>query len=258
MNDDHKITSLRPVVKFALAWRVVSELMRRHHAEHDLRVSQFFPGLSPWGILRVSTGKPFNGSAPNRRVDFSVGGGGIGQTEASDCPAIRYTRILEGEDSARIVDDIEKHMGWGHRENTPTTAPILTARVIARFLERYMVAPTPYRLSPGGIDNASSGWDGSSTSWLTELPEGQKGSSLRGAELMNFQTRFWLLHKDNDNGPRTSWTIDEGPAVVLDMATADCIPLHGPKRLNLLHQYKKLGHRLRPVLHGLEITLNAP
>lgn len=258
MNDKNSIESLRPVVKFALAWRIASELMRRHHAEHDLRISQYFPGLSPWGVLRLSIGKAFGNTRPDHGVELVVGGGGIGGTTASMHPAERYTRILEGEESVRIVNDIETRMGWVHRENGTTTAPILTARIIARFLERYMVAPTPYRLSPGGIDNAATGWDGSSTSWLTGLAAVQEASSLSGTALQNFQTRFWLLHRDDDNGPMVSWERDKGPAVVLDMATASCISLHAPKRVNLLNQYQKFGHRLRPLLHELETTLEAP
>jgi hypothetical protein len=258
MNKGQGILSIRPAIKFALAWRVISELMRRHHAEHDLRVSQFFPGLSPWGVLRLSIGRPFGRPAKARCVDFEIGGGGCGVTTASEQPVTRYTRIIDGEDSIRIADEIEARMGWAHRENGPTTAPILTARVIARFLERYMVAPTPFRLSPGGIDNAASYWDGSSTGWLAGLPEARAVASMDGVDLMNFQTRFWLLHQDHDNGPLSNWSIEMGPAVVFDMATADCIPLHGAKKVNLLQRYKHAGHRLRPVLHELETLIDAP
>lgn len=263
--DAGQIKALRPHVKYALAWRVVSELFRRHHSSRGLRVFQFFPGLSPWGELRVTQGKPYSGLYAGPHIDFQIGGGGIGTTTVGDRGITRYSALLDdyglegGTDTDRVVDEIEAALGWPKGGKQPTTPSVLSARVIARFLERYMVAPQPYRLSPGGIDNAASYSGGEPVGWLNHISERRLFSSLDEKSARSLATRFWLLHSTRSNGPAISWDVKEdGPSVVIDIGTSECIPLHGAKRINLMNRYLAHGHKILPVLHELELLAQAP
>lgn len=254
--DTHALTSVRPSVKFALAWRVISELLRRHQAARDLRVSQFFPGLSVWGVLRVTaphqnSGKPYAGL-----IDFNVGGAGIGGTSVDGRNLTRYSSLLEGMSSAKLVDEIEDAMGWPRTPSQPATPPSLTARVLARFLQQHMVSPTSYRLSPGGVDNASSYSGSEPNNWVLTSPEGRKVASMERLAAVQYVTRFWLLHEDRDQAPVSSWDRDEiGPAIMFNMATGQGIALHNGKRIHLMQRYAKHGRSVRPLVYELETLL---
>jgi hypothetical protein len=44
---------LRPSVVLAVAWRLLTELFRRHHASHDLRLLRSHPGSSMAGRMAM-------------------------------------------------------------------------------------------------------------------------------------------------------------------------------------------------------------
>lgn len=263
---EYRFPRLRPAVLMALTWRVISEVMRRHHTALDLRVHQFYPGLSPLGEVSLAPGRitrTWVGSVP--RVTFHLGGGGNGgcsikQADGTTTSIAPITRILEGVSVDDIVKEIESAARWPHREKQTTTPPILMARLIARFLERYALAPVPYRASSGWLDNSSGGDPGTDpVSWLAELPEGKSAPVGPANDRVDYTLRFWMLHRDLPHGgPMESWSPTDGPAVVLDMATATGVPLHGPARVNFMDRYLKTGHSLRSILLELEQLMKAP
>lgn len=266
-NDDAKFPKLRPAILTALAWRVIGEVMRRHHASLDLRVQQFYPGLSPLGIMGLAPGRiTSTWKGDTTQVCFHLGGGGNGLCSVRRQKSVEsfvapITEILTGTPSGELVDAIEVAAGWQHRVNQATTPPVLVARLIARFLERYMLAPEPYRASSGWIDNSNAGYPAPyAVEWLTALPEGRKAAQFADDhDRVDYALRFWLLHRSKPHGgPAASWSQEDGPAVVLDMATAECIPLHGPARVNMMSFHATHGRSMHKTLIELERLMEAP
>jgi hypothetical protein len=65
----------------ASAWRLVAELVRRHDAQHDLRVAHLHPGMSSWGLLRLQEG--WGWDTERSALSIHLGGGGNATLEVN-------------------------------------------------------------------------------------------------------------------------------------------------------------------------------
>lgn len=229
-------------LRFACAWRVVAELFRRHRPALDLRVNHIHPALSAGGRMIVTDG-PLLLRVPARErfaLSIACGGGSMaGALDPLSLPASTETAATSGdpehelnvlhallgaEDPKQVIDRVEARAGLPTVEHLPPMdRPTFVARVIAGFMESRALSRTSWRPSCGWYDTSACGC--AVSEWIEAFPE--EWRSLKGevtAESHYAQSRgaarFWLLARGGQEpGPRRSATKDEGPAMVLDMAT---------------------------------------
>lgn len=258
----------------ALSWRVCAELMRRHPASLDLRIHQYYPGISGHGLISLSPGRP---RSDKSTVTFGLGGGENGAISVR-APKGRQKsvgmvhRLLEADVQLDVVlRSIESATNWNAGKKVPTTRSTLVARVIARFLERYMLAPTPFRTTSAYIDNGNDldcvcRWlDFGDRELCRKATALHAEGRLDSAGIRPLQ-RWWLLHRvvGQHTGPVTSLQpTDDGvrpPAAVLfDFATARAIPVFSKKKeRNLWDDYTNNGHHLKELLLWVEEATEAP
>ncbi len=246
---------VRYTVLSACAWRIASEVMRRYQAQASLSVIQFYPGVSPHGILRVA-------APAGPGVDFGLGGGTNGSIEVEGARIGSVLELIEGVPSAQLVDRIAEAAGWRSKaSNAPTNPPVLVARAIARVLERYMLAPNGYRTTSGFFDNAQ---ESEVAGWLEALPEvwaRMKDDPFgNDAATRRLASSHWLLHRCDDGAnPRIQAVAPgDGPAIVFDVQTAKATVVGSPVRgRDLFESYVVSGHRLRAVVAWIEEALGA-
>lgn len=174
-------TSFRLTVRYAVTWRILTELLRRHQAAHDLRVCWSFPGASGHGIVELQR----RDGGHLLRLDVAHGehlDAGLSTRRTGGLDVRRYVdALLAADDPKTIVDAFELSAGLPPRRGPMpvSTAPVLCARVIAAVLERRMLARATYRTTPGYVDA-----DGSvrACGWVEALPAVQAVLAKRRAE----------------------------------------------------------------------------
>lgn len=150
--------------KEAAAWRLASELMRRHHTSAGLKVFKTHPGGGMYDCLSfcLEPGKPL--------FDLNIGSGrlhlfqpygkprtdekGLGWPEEDSF----LRRVIGAHDPKEVVDEIEDLVGLPSRRNRtlpPTTAPVLVFRLMAVLLQRHVFSRHRMHLLCGWHDSSS-------------------------------------------------------------------------------------------------------
>lgn len=249
-------SKVRYALRSACAWTVIAELFRRYQGARDLRVHQYYPGMSPHGAIMVTEGPTFvEGSADRGRFDFTVAshGGAIefrGRTVGNALAPLHEGRF---EDVAGALAAVA---GWPAAPKQATTAPVLVARAMARFLARQAVSDRPFRSSSGYLDHSSNG-TAEGCGWLLPLREASAVKGMKDHDAMNFATRFWMIHRGEEGPAYTAWSPAMGPALVLDFATARGV-LHlegGLQRVDLMERFATHERSLRAVVDLMERLL---
>ena len=263
---------LRKNAAYAVAWRLATELMRRHHTRAGLRVGTFYQGLSPHGGLYLTNGQVDGcmDGGQQGRLNLNLGGGEPLLAEVvKPCgkPRLKWkdTRwkhrnlgmaLLEAEDPKTVVDDVEALFGLPHVSSTPPSKPaVLCARVIAEVLESRSLHRKLLRTSPGYLDH-----DGAvvACEWVRAVPEVWKlvkraRSSSRDSVIKEWRAtgRLVLLHSDENPNP------PDASGVVFDLATGRAWRTSRRRRIVALTDlYRQNGRRLDPLVQWVNKQLS--
>lgn len=272
-------------LRFACAWRVVAELLRRHRPALDLRVNQLHPGLSAGGELIVTEGPLLrdDGRSPQLSVSVLCGGGsaagnfqckqafGPPRTEVvppdgdeGDARNLNVIHaLLSADDPKRVIDEIEARAGLPPVEHLPPMdRASFVARVIAGFMERRALSRMGWRPSCGWYDTSAGGC--AVSEWITAFPDEWRVLNAEVTPenqyvLSRGAARFWLLSRVGEKPePRRRVTTEDGPAMVLDMATgrASLVGLDKPP-FDLWGYHQTHGHSVLAAVRWIEDRVQA-
>lgn len=247
---------MRANVVYAVTWRLLAELLRRHHAREDLRLYWFFPGISGTGIVRLR--RP-GGEAV---LDLDVAHALVSKPEIHDARTRQYVdALLSAADPKTVVDALGVDAGLARTEGPfPESSPtVLCARVIAGVLERSMLARKPLRTTPGYFDQ-----DGrvDALDWAVQIAgvaeqlAGARSTAGDGDE-SPFVQHLFALHRSEAVLGRGA--PEETPFVAFDFrgGVAHAAPRGGVARstLALGDAYQASGRRIDPLVDWTEMWL---
>lgn len=191
-------------IRAAVTWRIISELITRHHTKR-LRVFETHPGGGQYDCLSLVCDK---GRTPVHLCDFNIQSqhlhvfGPYSQPHA-DLEDMRWpdgndyvALYLMKENPDEAISQIEDVLGLPKKASQKITTYVITLRLITALLERFMLSEDVLEVRSGFID--SSGYDSGVRKELYEIPEIAKKLSKHeqySKELMEFSRRFWLLSR---------------------------------------------------------------
>lgn len=261
---------IREAIRTAIAWKIVAELFRRHHAASHLRVAEMHPdaqtdywfmtwtpktpaekpldqpcgGLAvfapakddPYGLLlfQLKNGLPEVNLRPWAHLaPARVHFNEVGWPDGDFAHA-----FLAARDPREVLDQIEAMVGLPQGAHPPaSTPPVLAIRAIASFLERHVLSRHPWR-----VVGAWSGWNAVQP-WVNAFPGLE---ALSGAAPATWKpkhaARFWgFQHTDAKK-----------PAMLLDLKDATCLlPGERSPTLRLWECYEREGRSLDKVVNLL-------
>ena len=152
-----------------IAWKIITELFRRHGVSHDLRILHSHPGSSFAGILILLVNPRPETLESCKRIRFHIGGPDPGTYEVFFDESYRSVSgaFLEPAFSrslVTVIDSIETALGWRRPETLPSsTNSILTMRLISEVLSSLWLDKLV-----GGVETSWLDWSGGSRceSWV--------------------------------------------------------------------------------------------
>ena len=153
--------SLRPAVPLAVAWRIVTELYRRHYSACNLRLLRNHPGSSVNGQLRMLVNPSAAGVMDCDQLVLDLGGPtGTFEVQAggSCCGEGEFLWASLSADPISVVDRIERYLKLPHSSSLPKTAPaVLVMRVVSDMLAASSMDRTGLAIETAWFD-----WSGGS------------------------------------------------------------------------------------------------
>ena len=158
----------RSTVRYAATWRVVGELLRRHQAGHDLRLTWYFPGMSADGVAELQRA---DGTAV-LRLDVAHGEHGVAALSSRRTGGVDVrwyvSALLAADQPATVIDALERAAGLTATGAPPaSTPPARCADVLATALTGRMLAVAPYRTTPAVLDH---GGHVRTAAWAAAVP----------------------------------------------------------------------------------------
>lgn len=156
MTREQACRALSPGLVLAATWRAVTELWRRHHAAHDLRLLQTHPGASERGQLCVLVGASPGRVMDCRRLVFNLGGP-TGTFQVLNAGQVQH----EGEflwpaltaDPILLVDQLESVLGLRSPDVLPPSTPgVLVMRLVAELLVANSLDREGLHVEPAWLD----------------------------------------------------------------------------------------------------------
>jgi hypothetical protein len=144
----------------ALVWRFITEVVRRRHRTHRIRLQQWHPGISPHGVSGLALAP--NGGGPGTTFELWLGGGEPGRVDcdgrAGSYPLGNVWNLL-GENSVAALDRFEEMSGLAPAPSVlpPSSAFVQVHRLVATLLERLVFDRRSWRATLA-IAGTSSGW----------------------------------------------------------------------------------------------------
>jgi len=238
----------------AVTWRIVSEILRRHHEKKALRIYELHPCDGLYDCLRICVGGP---STDGTLCDFNQQSQHIHACRFRETEALRFgwpkqdpkdyvSAFLDAEDPKEIIGHVEHFLGLTPSKYIPTTtAPVLTFRVIAGLLERYAFSRERVDVRMSLLDTSAYGGGG--------LREGLKlfpgkFSEVRSQPEKQYKRaeRLWLalVNGDSFSDGKTKALLDlRGIVYFVDKPETEW---------NIHEEYQQNGRKLRPILNRLE------
>jgi hypothetical protein len=156
---------LREEVRSGVTWKLVAELIRRHHAQVDLRIYETHPGGGLYDCLSLFAGAFPSGT---HLCDFNQASAHLhafGKVSSPRCNLedLRWPdgndyvlAYLRSEDPKEVVDQIGSILGLpvSGKVVPPITAPVLAARLIAEIMSRSMLDRFGFDVRSGYIDTS--------------------------------------------------------------------------------------------------------
>lgn len=210
------LESSRITLVTALAWRAMTELVRRHHISHAFGLRQIHPGASMRGLLALVIESRSRGLQSTLR--FHLGGGESGKWEVEAGASGNVADLLADDPSQRI-DEMQRAAGLPAQEGrVPASSDaVMAMRMIATMLERKVFEPVPWRITLGLI-----GWSPDIVSdWHRHFIGRVQQDSWGGVSDKDAERLFQLvlLHEAHDEAPAHSQENIKGSALAVDLAT---------------------------------------
>ena len=153
--------SLRPALPLAVAWRIVTELYRRHYSTCNLRLLRHHPGSSVNGQLRMLVNPSAAGVVDCDQLALNLGGPtGTFEVQAggSCCGEGEFLWAALSADPINVVDRIERYLKLPHPSSLPKTAPaVLVMRLVSDMLAASFMDRTGLAVETAWFD-----WSGGS------------------------------------------------------------------------------------------------
>ncbi len=172
MQSEALAKSLRPSVPLAVAWRIVTELFRRHYSSRNLRLLRNHPGSSVNGQLRLLVNPSAGRLADCDQLIMNLGGptGTFEVRKSGACTAQgEFLWTALSGDPIQVVDRIEQHLGLrGPSLLAPTAPAVLVMRLVSDLLASTFVDRAGLTVETAWFD-----WSGGSRvqQW-TQSPRG--------------------------------------------------------------------------------------
>lgn len=201
----------------ALAWRAMTEIVRRRHIAFDFVPLQVHPGVSPRGLIELRL-RP-RGGGRELRVDFHLGGPQPGSWHV---PGGNHGSLLDllREEPAAAIDAIERAAGlpaWPGHRLTPSTPGVRAMRRLAAELEHRVFEPRQWRTTAAFI-----GWQEDIVCDWHRYFVAPVRSNAHGAvrpEERERLSRLVMLHEAPGGNWVTSREELRGEALVVDLST---------------------------------------
>lgn len=135
---------MRITLLAALAWRAMTEIVRRRHRDYRFELLQVHPSISMAGLIRLHLQARDGGR--DAQVDFHLGGSLCGCWEARDGSGELLSLLGRGPVAA--IDAIERGAGlpvWSGSRLPPSSASVRAMRRVAAELESAVFRPQPWR-----------------------------------------------------------------------------------------------------------------
>lgn len=251
MTTEQVCQSLRPGLALAATWRVLTELWRRHNAEHDLRLLHTHPGASERGQLCMLVGPRAGKVMDCPRLVLNLGGPtGNHEIHAEGHLVAKgeYLWSVLTDDPAQVIDHLERQLGLLAPAALPaSTAPVLVMRLVAELLAATCLDRTCIAVETAWMD-----WSGgvSVKPWAAhfghDVSEIQRG--LDSGQL-NWQTAYLdvsrllrLAPVTGDVHPPAECLVDLLSGRVLLMRRGKTV-----ETVNVAQAYVETGRHLEPV-----------
>ncbi len=247
----NKEKTYRVQVVLAAAWRIVSELMRRHCDKYRLRVMDLKRKGEPESLGLFQDAGSFPGT-PLCRLELAGDGsiwigakskvvsridGYVGEFLASEDPAYLARRI----ESAL---DLPEYKG---RFLPATTPPVLVYRLLSGLLERFAMSKEELRPRCGWIEMGGEGSHAMEELMLfPEISQGIGAEISTGGNRALASSKYWLLfvRPAPDKAARL--------AALFDLDGVVIHPGKPPVREDAVALYEKTGREILPMIDALE------
>jgi hypothetical protein len=203
----------RVTLPCALAWRAMTELVRRHHAGRDIALEQVHPGSSTRGAYVLWLRGAEQDSQPIQ-IAFNLGGPS-GTWSAGQPEVGGELSDLLLPDPARAIDRIEQALGLpaAPKPVPPSSQSVLGMRLVASLLEGLVFHREPWRATLG-----AHGHNGGThiADWVRHLGlNGPRPDPDR--ETLDRLGDQVLLHRCPDDTPVMHQDALQGTALLMDL-----------------------------------------
>lgn len=139
-----------------VAWRLMTELFRRHGAKNDLRILHCHPGISVAGQLWLLVNPSRDSVSTCTRVSLNLGG-----TTGAYAIEVGWKEIASGDflesalagDLLTTVETIERALGWKPPHSLPPSTPtVLAMRLITELLTTSCLDLQPCEVEMAWLD----------------------------------------------------------------------------------------------------------
>lgn len=208
---------LRITLPAALAWRAMTEIVRRRHVDYRFDLLQVHPGISMGGLIQLRLQRRKGGR--ETQVDFHLGGSRCGCWETPEGSGGALLSLL-GRDPAASIDAIERGAGlpaWSGKKLPPSSAGVRAMRRVAAELEGAVFRPRPWRTTAalvGGSEDAVCDWH---QHLIPPVQSGQWGAVAAGDRQRLSQ--LILVHEAPDEACVTRQASLPGEGLVVDIGT---------------------------------------
>ena len=208
---------LRITVPAALAWRAMTEIVRRRHPGHHFDLLQLHPGISTAGLIRLGL-QPRDGGLP-LRIDFHLGGPDPGSWQTPDGIGGPLLALL-GREPVAAIDAIERAAGlppWPGHTLPPSSPGVRAMRRLTAELESRVFQPRPWRTTAafvGWSEDLVCDWHRHFTAPVVPDACGQ----VRPEDRQRL-SQLILLHEAPDEGCVLHQADLRGEGLVVDLGT---------------------------------------
>lgn len=241
----------RPQVVLAAAWRIASELMRRHCDKFRLRVLDVRRPGEPPGLGIFQDAGRFPGT-PFCRIDLAPDGSVWTGSKSKVVSRIDgyVDELLASEDPAILARRIESSLGlpeYKGRFLPATTPPVLMYRLIAGLTERFALSRELLDPRCGWVEMAGDGSHALEELMLfPDISRGIGGEIAGGRNRALAASRYWLLfHVPAPDKPRRL-------AMLFDLDGGIIKPGNPPATSDAASEYDKAGREILHLVNSLE------
>ncbi len=250
MQSEALAKSLRPAVPLAVAWRIVTELYRRHYSADNLRLLRDYPGSSVNGQLRMLVNPSSGGVLRCDQLIMNLGGptGTFEiQTGGRHSEEGEFLWASLSGDPIHVVDRIEQHLKLPNRSSLPKTTPaVLVMRLVSDMLAASFMDRTGLAIETAWFD-----WSGGSKVQPWARHFGKDVAALQ--RILDIGGLWQAVYFDVADLLRLARSSEGEPAsseVLFDLNEAVALVLENDQvveAIDLMNSYDQAERRLEPL-----------